>query len=89
MSAQADNYRQLIDQFLQREITVSQFESAFLDRFKSEPEGMPEGLFKPLDRLFGDVDIFCADDDLRDDDELDEQGLRQACERTLLEIAGL
>jgi len=87
--SKAENYRQLIRDFLQREISATQFEATFLNRFKSEPEGMPESLYLALDRLFSDVDMFCADDELREDDDLDEDGLRQACKRTLAEIAEL
>ncbi len=89
MNSRAENYRQLLKQFLEREISATQFEGTFSDRFKSEPAGMPERLFLPLDQLFGDVDMFCEDDELRDDDDLDEDGLRQACKRTLAAIAEL
>jgi len=89
MISRAENYRQLVEQFLQREISAAQFEAGFLDRFKNERKGMPESLFSALDRLFGDVDMFCGDEGLREDHELDEDALRQACERTLTAIAEL
>lgn len=87
MTSKAESYRQLINHFLQGEMSAAQFEATFLSRFKSEPEGMSESLFLALDRLFSDVDMFCADDEIREDDDLDEDGIRQACKRTLAEIA--
>jgi hypothetical protein len=86
MQSTAEDYRLLIGQSLDHELTSIEFESTFLDRFKNEPEGMPESLYLELDKLFVDVDMFCADDELRADDELDEEGLRRACERTLIAL---
>ena len=82
------DYRKLINQFLSHEIDVSQFERSFLEQFKNEQRQFPENVFTSLDTLFGDVDMFCEDDDLRDDDELNEEQLRQSCERALPELGG-
>ena len=82
------DYEHLIGQFVNREISAEEFEATFLNRFKNEQRQFSEEAFKALDKLFGDVDMFCADDDLRDDDDLDEAELRQACERTLVVIRG-
>ena len=80
------DYQRLIERFLNREISAAEFEATYLDRFKKEKRHFPAETFEALDRLFGDVDMFCSDDQLRDDDELDELGLRQACERALAAI---
>ena len=80
------DYQHLIEHFVNREIDAEEFEATFLDRFKNEQRQLSTEAFKALDELFGDVDMFCADDELRDDDDLDEAKLRQACERTLAVI---
>lgn len=89
MTSKAESYRQLMERFLRREVTAMQFKATFLSSFKSEPAGMAESLYLALDRLFSDVDMFCADDELHDDDDLDEDGLRRACKNALAQIAEL
>lgn len=79
--SKAEAYRKLIEQFLRREISAKEFETTFLSQFKSEPEGMSDRLYAALDRLFGDVDMFCADDELREHYDLDEEALRESCKR--------
>lgn len=73
-----DDYIQLIDAFLDGRIEVLEFESRYLAMFKTEHRPMSEETFRILDRLFADVDAFCADPTLRDEHDLDEEGLRQA-----------
>jgi len=85
----ADDYRRLIEQFLERRITVSQFERSFLERFKSERGRFSDHVFLVLDRLFSDVDMLCIDDDIRDGDDLDEEQLRDSCRKTLQTLANV
>lgn len=83
----AGDYRQLIQSFLDRRITAAEFEEGFLSSFKSEPNGMSHSLFLLLDKLFSDVDAFCADEELREDDDLDEDQLREACAEALAALS--
>ncbi len=79
----ASEFRELITRFLNREISAVEFEASFLQRFISEGRPMSENVFVALDELFGDVDCFCANEQLRGEGDLDEAALRASCERTL------
>lgn len=83
---EAEDYWQLINTYLNREIDVAEFEKSFLERFKNEQRQFSDEVFTTLDRLFSDLDMFCAEDELRDEDELDEGQLRKACERALMSL---
>lgn len=71
------SYIHLIKSFLTGDLTALDFESKYLDTFKSDPTLRPQEVFLVLDKLFGDVDAFCAEPNLRDEDDLDEDQLRQ------------
>ena len=80
MEEECAEYRSLLDRFLPRELSVEEFQSAYLDRFKNETRELDEPLFELLDSLFGDVDGFSTDPALiaeHPDFYLDEEGLRQ------------
>lgn len=81
-----EDYRKLISQFLNHDLEAPDFEAVFFQKFKNETRQLSDDLFRSLDKLFADLDMFCADDELRDGDELNEEQLRQCCERTLLEL---
>jgi hypothetical protein len=83
-----EDYQRLIERFLRREIDAKEFEVTYLDRFKHDDREMSSDLFLALDELFADVDMFCADDELRDDEDLDEAELRRKCELSLAVIRG-
>ncbi|HEX6289923.1 MAG TPA: colicin immunity domain-containing protein [Herpetosiphonaceae bacterium] len=51
-------YKLLIHAFIERQISVEEFERQFLNAFKSESEGMDMQLFCILDALFGAVDSY-------------------------------
>jgi hypothetical protein len=54
---------------------LSQFESKYLQRFKSETIALPESAFMILDRLFADVDAYCADSSIRELGDLGDKEL--------------
>ena len=58
------NYGQLMDKLLTGSIQPVQFQQLYLDHFKRE-EFLEEPLFQVLDRLFGAVDAYCADPEIR------------------------
>ncbi|TXK95117.1 hypothetical protein BMR11_14125, partial [Methylococcaceae bacterium CS5] len=43
--------------------------------FKEETRVLPEDVYDALNNLFLDVDAYCADVSLRDDEDLDEEDL--------------
>ncbi len=79
-------YLCLLRSFLCGEIGASEFEDLYLRTFKNDPASRPREVFLVLDRLFGDVDAFVADDDLRDEEDLDEAGLLAAAGRALSDL---
>lgn len=74
-------YVNLIERFLDGSIDASTFERAYLDMFKHEEVFFGEELFPILQRVFSDVDAFCADPALRMQciDVISEEQLREGC----------
>lgn len=70
------DYVQLIDSFVHGGISALEFERVYLQMYKEDPTIRPESEYEILDRLFSDVDAFCADSGLRSIDDLDEEQLR-------------
>jgi hypothetical protein len=83
MPHELSDYVQLIDSFVQGEISGLEFDRAYMEMFQGDPTMRPEAVFSILDWLFCEVDAFCDDPDLRDADDLDEKQLRD-CARTAL-----
>ena len=54
--------------------------------FKEDPTIRREVEYEALNRLFGDVDAFSAEPELRSGDGLDEEQLRSAAESALAAI---
>jgi Bacterial self-protective colicin-like immunity len=79
-------YRALLDDLISRRSSPVQFESKYLQRFKSETITFPESVFMVLDRLFADVDAYCADSSIRDPDDLGDTELIASAKRALFEL---
>ena len=79
-----EKYILLITQFVIGEITAPQFENRYLEVFKKETDQLPEYVYDALNKLFSDVDSYCADPGLRDDEDLDDNELL-ACAKEALE----
>ena len=73
-----EQYILLITQFVAGDITASQFEVSYLEMFKNESRELPEDIYNVLNGLFSDVDVYCGDSELRDDDLGDEELLSSA-----------
>jgi hypothetical protein len=71
-----EDYIRLIEDFTTGKMPAADFERAYLQRFKEDETRRPEPQFQILDGLFADVDAYCADPELRDEDDLDEEALR-------------
>lgn len=79
-------YRTIIKKFVDRLITVEEFERTFLRTFKTLDIPLSEDEFLILDELFGDVDSYCPDPELRDPIDLDEQQLLERAELALRKL---
>jgi hypothetical protein len=82
-------YVQLIDSFVHGEISALEFERVYLQMFKEDPTIRPETEYEILDRLFSDVDSFCADSGLRSIDDLDEEQLHSEARTALGRLRAL
>lgn len=76
-------YLALIRAFVAGEVGTNEFEGQYLQMFKSDETVRPRRIFRVLDHLFADVDAFVIEDDLREEGDLDEQGLLAAARRAL------
>lgn len=83
-------YIELLTTFLEQEtLDSSTFEKLYLELFKGDATMFPDEEFLVLDKLFADVDAFQADPDLRDQYDLDEQGLRASATEALRKLRNL
>ena len=78
-----EKYILLITQFVTGEITPSQFEGSYLEMFKNEKIQFPEHVYDVLNKLFSDVDSYCEDPDLRDDEDLGSEELLNSAKEAL------
>jgi len=81
-----EKYILLITQFVTGELTASQFEVSYLDMFKNESETLPEKTYAALNELFLDVDAYCSDPALRDEEDLDDQELLERAKQALAKL---
>ena len=78
-----DKYISLLNQFVSGAITAPEFEMSYLEMFKHDETDIPIFAWRVLNELFLDTDAYCADPDLRDEDDLDEKQLLASAQRTL------
>ena len=62
---EADDIRYLIRRFVIGDSSADQFETAYLARFKDDPNQVTGAVFDILDELFADVDDYVSDPALR------------------------
>ena len=79
-------YILLLTQFVTGKITAAQFEHAFLKMFKEETEIFPEDIYEVLNKLFLDVDAYCGDPSLRDEEDLDDEKLLAGAKEALKKL---
>jgi len=84
MRSDTGKYLSLMSEFLSDEMPVVDFQTSYLHVFKNESEQLDSASFKILDTLFGDIDSFVLDPELRAELEsqnpgfyLDEATLRR------------
>jgi hypothetical protein len=79
-------YQALLDDLISGRISPVQFESKYLQRFKSETITFPVFVFMVLDRLFADVDAYCAGSSIRDPGDLGDSELIASTKRASFEL---
>jgi hypothetical protein len=82
-----DPYVHLMKSFVENEIDASEFERRYLSLFKSDTNSWTEAEYESLNHLFAEVDAFCADPELRDENDIDEEQLKEATKMTLKRLA--
>ena len=82
-----NQYTDLMRSFVENKITVYEFERRYLAMFKADKNTWTEAEYETLNNLFSDVDAFCANPELRDDNDIDEDQLREATELTLAKLS--
>lgn len=68
-------YKRLISDFVNGKVTVDDFEYSYLKMVKDEQKIFGDEIFKIIGTLFSDVDAYCGDPGLRDEDDIDENEL--------------
>ena len=71
-----ENYRVLIRAFSSGCIDTTSFEREYLNRFKSEKTLFGGCVYQILNELFCDIDAYCDDPGIRDNNDIDEEELR-------------
>ncbi|CCH48765.1 colicin immunity domain-containing protein [Pseudodesulfovibrio piezophilus] len=78
-------YINLIDDFLHYRITASEFEMSFI-RQRRQDLNDKNNYNNALEELFFDIDAFCSDPELIEEEDLTEEELRRSCMRTLSDL---
>lgn len=82
-------YIELVESFTNIQISAQQFEKSYLEMFKNDPSQFSEREYEVLNNIFYDVEDFCADPTIRDEDDLDERQLRTKSKKHLEELRAL
>ncbi|WP_084713086.1 colicin immunity domain-containing protein [Streptacidiphilus rugosus] len=88
MDTRIEPFRVAAVAFLDGRISAPEFETLFLALFRGVGEGLYAPIAQELDRLFGAVDAYCSDPELRDEFDIDEQGLHHAVTDFVASIGG-
>ncbi len=83
-----EQYISLITQFVIGEIPASQFETRYLEMFKSETVQFSAHAYDVLSELFSDVDSYCGDPELRDEEDLSDEDLLDYAKEALESLKG-
>lgn len=60
----ANEYKNLLLDFLDKKISSDSFQEKYIDKFKSEEREIPENLYEILEDIFAICDSFTKDDHL-------------------------
>lgn len=79
-------YKQLIFDFVIGNIPVDEFETSYLKMVKQEHIIFADDIYKLIGTLFSDVDAYCGNPELRDDDDIDENELHFKAKQSLKKL---
>ena len=85
-TACVQSYVTLLSALVSGRIEPEAFEATYLLRFKSEQTELPKEIFAVLDRLFGEVDAYCADPEVRGSDDIGNEELLASSRKALAEL---
>ena len=80
------NYLILLTDFVSHSMSASEFEKRFLEIHRTDPSNYSENAHRIISILFSDVDTYCSDSNIRDEDDLDDQGLWEKARIALTEL---
>lgn len=70
-----DKYLKLMNDFIYGNISTQRFEAHYLETFKNETVTFDEKIYSALNNLFLDLDMYCEDESIRDEDDIDKKEL--------------
>lgn len=84
-----DEYFALTESFLRGEMSAAHFERKYLALFKADNRSFPDSVFKVLNNLFSDVDMFVSDPGIREAGDLDDGQLLERTRQAHAELERL
>lgn len=84
--ADIKEYFELMESFQRGQISAEVFEADYLAMFKADGRLFPESIFRVLNRLFSDVDMFVSDPEIREASDLDESQLLERTRQAHIEL---
>jgi len=81
-----NKYKQLIFDFIIGNISVDVFEASYLKMVKQEQKIFGDEIYKIIGTLFSDVDAYCGDPELIDEDDIDEEELLERAKISLKQL---
>lgn len=80
-----NEYEELLNDYIRGEVKNDNFQYLFMNCGKNDL-GISEKLYDITQELFYDVEEFCIYPELRDEGEIDEEGLMKSVKRTLRKL---
>jgi hypothetical protein len=84
-----ESYTALLAELVGGKMSAATFETSYLQKFKNELVQLPQPIFEELDRLFGDVDAYCADPAIQSAADLGDDELVSSARRALAALQAL
>lgn len=60
-----DYYKNLISKFLNKQISIREYEESYNEKFLNEPGDIDDNFFEALDWLFAEIECYTDDEELR------------------------
>lgn len=82
-------YFELMESFHSGRVSAEGFETEYLALFKADERPFPEKVFKILNQLFSDVDMFVSDPEIRRPGDLDQNQLLECSREAYRKLGNL